>query len=118
MPLAGSGEVVVLDALLAGRFLSLHTGTPPGVEIPAGGYVRRPVTFAQTSGPDPTIYKNTAVVEYPAATTDWGTVTHFGVWTAVSGGNMVAYNTVTTPKAVTAGDIVRWDVGALVVDTN
>jgi hypothetical protein len=117
MPLAGSGETTVLDALLAGRFVSLHTGVPPAMEIPAGGYARQPAIFAQTSGPDPTIYGNNAVIEYPAATTDWGTVTHFGIWTSVSGGSFLGWNTVTTPKAVTEGDIVRWDVNALTVDT-
>jgi hypothetical protein len=117
MPLAATGETTVLTALLASRFLSLHTALPPSGEVTGGAYARQPVTFAQTSGPDPTIYKNTALVQFPTATASWGTITHFGIWSAASGGNLLGYNTVTTAKAVAIDDAVKWDPNALAVDT-
>jgi len=117
MPLADTGENVVLDALLTGRYLSLHTASPPASEVSGSGYVRQAVTFAETSGPDPTVYKNSVAVQFPAATGSWGTITHFGIWSAVSSGNLLAYSTVTTPKAVAADDIARWEINALSVDT-
>jgi len=117
MPLAATGETTVLTALLASRFLSLHTAAPPTSEVSGSGYARQAVTFAQTSGPDPTVYKNTALVTFPTATGAWGTITHFGIWTAASGGSLLAYNSVTTPKPVAVDDIVRWEANALSVDT-
>ena len=117
MPLAATGETTVLTALLASRFLSLHTAVPPGSEVSGGAYARQSVTFAQTSGPDPTVYKNTALVTFPTATASWGTITHFGIWSAASGGNLLAYSAVTTAKPVAIDDIVRWEANALSVDT-
>jgi hypothetical protein len=118
MPLASVGETTVLNSLLVGRFLSLHTAPPPLGEASGGAYARQSVTFAKTTGPDPTVYSNTALVQFPAATANWGTITHFGVWTALSGGNLLAYNIVSVVKPVYIDDIVRWEVGALVVSTD
>jgi len=117
MPLADVGENVVLDALLTSRFLSLHTASPPGSEVSGGAYARQSVTFVETSGPDPTIYKNSVAVQFPTATAGWGTISHFGIWSAASGGNLLAYGSVTTPKIVAIDDIARWEINALAVDT-
>ena len=117
MPLADTGETTVLDALLTSRFLSLHTAAPPTSEVSGSGYARQSVTFVKTSGPDPTVYKNSVAVQFPAATGSWGTITHFGIWSASSGGNLLAYNAVTTSKLVAIDDIARWEINALSVDT-
>jgi len=118
MPLADTGETTVLDSLLASRFLSLHTAAPPTGEVAGGGYTRQAVTFAKRTGPDPTVYKNTTLIQFPTATAFWGTVTHFGIWSAVTGGNLLAYNAVDVAKPVDIDDVVQWNVDALVVDTN
>ena len=120
MPLAGTGETTVLNALLAGRYLSLHTGLPPSSEISTSGsgYARQPVTFAQASGPDPTVYKNTVAVQTNPALTDWGFINYFGVWTALTGGSLLAYAALDTGKQVAIGDVVRWEINALSVDAN
>ena len=34
----------------------------------------------------------------------WGTATHFGIFDAVSAGNMLIYGTLTSARAVTTGD--------------
>lgn len=118
MPLADTGETTVLDSLLAGRFVSLHTSVPPASEVSGGAYARQAATFAKTSGPDPTIYKNSALITYPTASASWGNVTHFGIWSAASGGTLLAYNTLASNKNIDSGDVVRWDPNTLVVDTN
>jgi len=118
MPLIGNGEVIVLDALLAGRFLSLHTGEPPASEIAGGGYARQAVTFNQTFGPNPTVYGNSELIQFPAATSDWGIISHFGIWTAESGGELLAYNVITVPKPIEADDVARWHIHSLLVDAD
>jgi len=117
MPLANTGETTVLSALLTGRFISLHTGVPPSNEVVGSAYARQAATFAQTSGPDPTIYKNSGLIQFPTATGSWGTITHFGIWSASTAGNLLAYNTVTTSKPVAIDDAVKFDINALSVDT-
>ena len=118
MPLADTGETAVLDALLTGRFVSLHTAAPPSNEVSGGGYARQPATFVKTSGPDPTVYNNDSTITFPTASTPWGTIAYFGIWSAVSGGDLLAYNAVDTPKSVDIGDFARWDVNSLTIDTN
>ena len=120
MPLASTGETTVLNALLAARFVSLHTADPGNTganEVSGGAYARQAMTFANT-GSNPTVAANTGVVQYPTATASWGTVTHFGIWSAVTGGTFLGYNTVTTPKAIGIDDIARWDIGKLTVTTD
>jgi len=118
MPLAAAGETTVLNSLLTGRFLSLHTALPPAGEVSGGSYARQSVTFTQNSGPDPTIYKNTALIQFPAATANWGNIVYFGVWTLASGGTLMAYNVVAVSKPIFIDDIARWEAGALVVSTD
>ena len=119
MPLVNAGEVVVLDALLTGRYLALHTGDPTGGnEVTGTNYVRQSADFSSLSGPDPTIYDNDAEIEFPAAGDDWGTVTHFSLWTAESSGSMLAYAALSASKAINTNDIARWAAGALTVEAD
>lgn len=121
MPNLGpTGETAALNALLAGRFLSLHTADPGPTgasEVSGGGYARQSVSFTN-SGSNPTTASNSALVQFPVATVAWGSITHFALWTAVSGGSVVVYAPVTTPKTIDVDDIARWEAGALQVNTN
>jgi len=117
MPLTSSGESTVLTPLLASRFVSLHTADPGNTginEVTGGAYVRMAATFAN-AGSNPTVASNTTAIQYPTATAAWGTVTHFGLWSAASGGSFLGYNSVVTPKAIGIDDIARWDIGKLSV---
>jgi len=118
MPLADVGETTVLNSLLAGRYLSLHTSSPPGNEVVGGAYARQPVTFVKTSGPDPSVYKNNALIQFPVATANWGFVTNFGIWSASTGGDLLAYGAVTSAKPVDTDDTVQWEVNSLAVATD
>jgi hypothetical protein len=120
MPLTANGETTVLNSLLAARFVSLHTGAPGDSganEVAGGAYARQAATFAN-AGNNPTVASNTTIVQYPTATASWGTITHFALWSAASGGQCLGHNTVTTPKAIGIDDIARWDVGKLTVTTD
>src|ERR1044071_5892398 len=73
-------------------YASLHTDDPgddagPGAVSTTGGsnYIRKLVTFA---APDAGVTSNTNLVPYDAAGTDWGLLTHFGVWDAEEGGHL------------------------------
>ena len=120
MGLAAAGETIVLNALLAARFISLHT-TDPGTagtgEVTGGAYARQSATFTN-SGSNPTVAANSGIVQFPTATASWGTVGFFGVWSAVTAGSYLGGWPVNAAKVVDIDDSVRWDVGKLKIGSD
>jgi hypothetical protein len=47
---------------------------------------------------------NAAPVQFAAPTGNWGVVTHFGVFDALTGGNCLFIGTLSQPKTVNSGD--------------
>jgi len=117
-------EDLVLDWLLtAGSatrptswYVALYTVAPTdtggGTEVSGGSYVREAITFS-VSGTSPATATNSADIEFPEATANWGTVVAAGVFDASTGGNLLAYSNLTTSKAVSTGDVLRFNTGAL-----
>lgn len=96
--------------------VSLHTASPGETgstanEVTGGSYARTAVTFAAASGGSSA---NSGIVTFPTATAAWGTVTHIGLHN-VTGGAMLYYGALTTPKVVDNGDTVSFAVSALTV---
>jgi len=117
MGLSSNGESIILTSLLTGRFVSLHTADPGNTgasEVSGGAYARQSVTFVQT-GANPTVAANNAVVEFPVATANWGTLTHFGVWSAATGGTYLGGDELETAKAINVDDVARFLAGYLQV---
>ena len=65
------------------------------------------------SGTNPTQASNTAAIEYPTATANYGTVVAVGVLDASSSGNLMAYANLTSSKVVSTGDVFRFNAGDL-----
>ncbi len=93
-------------------FTSAPSDTGGGTEVSGGSYARQTTTF-NVSGTSPTEATNAAAIEYPTATGDYGTVVAVGVFDASSGGNLLAYASLTASKTVATGDVFRFDAGAL-----
>ena len=119
-------ETEILDHVFAGaaytapgtHYLGLFTAAPGeaggGTELSGNAYVRKAVAFT-TSG-DTT--SNNAAVEFPTATGSWGTVTHVGVFDALTTGNLMAYATLSASKAIETGDVFRVPSGDLDITLN
>jgi hypothetical protein len=117
-------EDKVLDHVFGGNaysapstlYVALYTVAPTdtggGTEVSGGGYVRQSSAFT-VSGTNPTTASNSAAVEYPTATADYGTVVAVGIFDASSSGNLLAYANLTTSKVVSAGDVFRFNTGDL-----
>ena len=116
--LSSGGESAVLTPLTTTAYVSLHTADPldaGGSEVTGGAYARQgPITFAN-AGNNPTVSSNSSIITFPAATANWGTVTHFGIWSAVTAGTFRGSGAVTTPKAVNNGDTARFAANALTI---
>ena len=117
-------EDKVLDHVFGGNaytapstlYVALYTVAPTdtggGTEVSGGGYVRKSGTFT-VSGTNPTTASNTAAIEYPTATADYGTVVAVGILDASSSGNLLAYANLTSSKVVSSGDVFRFNAGDL-----
>ena len=96
-------------------YVALFTAAPGetggGTEVSGGAYARQSVTF---SVPAPDSVSNTADVNFPVATADWGTVVAFAIMDAPSSGNMLYYATLTASRLVLTNDQFRFPTGQLI----
>ena len=100
----------------AAVYLALHTADPvdagSGAEVSGGSYARQAIAFDAahaTTG----VTQNTDIETWtnlPACT-----VTHIGIWDAVSSGNLLFHTAVNSSKTVANGDTISIAVGAITV---
>ena len=84
----------------------------------AGGYARQAVTFAAPATDTGNVRKisNTGLISFgPATGADWAQAVGFGIFDALTLGNLLYWDSLTTPKTVAVGDKAEFAVGALVV---
>lgn len=96
----------------SGLHVALFTSVPGeaggGTEVSGGSYARvasapGDANWAATAGGNGTT-SNVSAVTFPAPTANWGSVTHWGIFDAASGGNPLVYAALTTPKTINNGD--------------
>jgi hypothetical protein len=104
-----TGTVTRPTAWYVALFTSDPTDADTGTEVSGGSYARTAVTFSVTGN----AATNTGGVEFPAATANWGTVSHIGVYDASTSGNLIFHSALTTAKAITDGDVFRIPTGDL-----
>ena len=116
-------ETEILDHVFGGNaytapatlYVGLYTAAPGeaggGTELSGSGYARQTAAFTVSGN----TASNSANIEFPAATGNWGTVTHAGIFDASTGGNLIAYATLTSSKVVETGDILRFSASQLQV---
>lgn len=108
-----------------GLLTAAPSDTGGGTEVTGGSYARVAVTSATTawngthgtttgasSGTDGTI-ENAATITFPTPSASWGTVTHWGVYDAATGGNLLFQAPLTVAKTINIGDAVSFAAGAL-----
>lgn len=133
-------ENKIIDHVLRGTayvapvtvFVALLTAAPAdaggGTEVTGGAYARVAVTtalttFAGTQGAASTVASsgsggvtsNNAVVTFPTPTAGWLTATHWAVYDAATGGNLLIHAALTVAKTINTGDAVSFAAGALTV---
>lgn len=110
---AGTGPATVYIGLMT----AADSDSSSGTEVSGGSYARQAITSAlanwagtQSAGSTTTssgtggTTSNNNVVTFPAPSANWGTITHMGIFDAVSGGNLLFWAALTTPKTVNNGD--------------
>ena len=56
---------------------------------------------------------NANAITFPEATGSWGTITHFALFDAATGGNMLAHGALIASKAIGSGDTAKFAAGDL-----
>ena len=94
-------------------YLGLLTAEPgeegTGLAEPSGNAYQR----VQTSASDWNVsaggsLDNSGEIIFPMATGNWGTITHFALFDAATGGNMLAYGTLSPAKVIGSGAIAKF----------
>lgn len=101
-------------------YIALFTAAPSdaggGTEVSGGSYARQGVPTGVASEWDAAsggATANTNTVTFPTATAAWGTITHVGLFDAVTAGNLLFHGALTASKTVGDGDIFRFNAGDL-----
>lgn len=118
MSLSDYSENYLLDYLLEATLYVAALTADPGddgasIAEPVGGsYARVEVTAATWDAASGGTKSNGAAISFPAATGDWGTITHLAIFSAASGGNLICSGALTASKAISSGQTLRIPIGS------
>ncbi len=99
-------------------YVGLSTADPAddttGLAEPSGNSYARAVT----GGADWNIASggtldNANDITFPESSGNWGTITHFALFDAASGGNMLAHGSLSVSKSISSGDTAKFAAGDL-----
>lgn len=100
-------------------YFALYTVAPTdaggGTEVSGGNYSRPAVTNNVTNFPAASggLKSNGTAISFPVPSSSWGLVTHFGIFDAPTGGNLLRWGPLTQPKTIDPGDLVNFPPGEL-----
>lgn len=96
----------------AALFTSDPTDAGSGTEVSGGSYARKAMAF---DAPSNGASLNSAAVEFDQATANWGTITHFALYDALTTGNMLYHGQLTASKIIESGDVFKFAANSVSV---
>lgn len=104
-------------------YVGLSTTSPAedgtNISEPSGGsYARVATTGATWAAASGGSTSNASAITFATATADWSAGSNFTnvvLYDAVSGGNFLAYGTISTPKPVLNGDTASFAIGNITI---
>jgi hypothetical protein len=120
-------ENKVMDHILGGSdyarlgtvYLALFTAAPNetggGTEVSGSSYARVAVGNNSTNWPAASggQKSNGTAITFPTATGSWGSVTHWAIMSAASGGTLLFFGALTSAKTVSNTDSLTFGIGQL-----
>ena len=104
-----SGDI---DAFDESNILNIAQGVTTGAEVSGGSYARKIASFGTPSNG---ASSTDADIQFDQATGNWGTITHFGIYDSLSGGNLLYHGALTVSKLIETGDVFKIASGNLTV---
>jgi hypothetical protein len=112
-----SGSFTKPAALAIGLLTTAPNDAGGGSEVAGNNYARVQVNPGDANWTAPTIGNgvtaNVSAITFPTPSASWGTITHFGVYDAASGGNLLFHGALTQSKVTNGGDTISFAAGAL-----
>ena len=106
----GTGAFTMPVAAYLGLFTAAPSDAGGGTEVAGNGYARQDVTFgAAASGTS----SNTAQHTFTASGGNWGSITHFALFDALTVGNMLIWGALTTARPINDGESLVLAIGDL-----
>lgn len=112
--------------LYVGLLTAAPSDTGGGTEVSGGSYARAAVSsslanWAGTQAAGSTVAStgtggqtsNNSPITFPTPSATWGTVTHFGIYDAASGGNLLFWGALTIAKTINQADTVTFPAASL-----
>ncbi len=104
----GTGAYTMPSTVYVGLSTGSFNDDNSGTELTGSNYARESISFgAAASG----TASNDAAVEFNAATGSWGTISHFGIFDALTSGNLLIHGALTASKVIETGDILKIAIG-------
>lgn len=114
----------------ASLYVALYTAAPSdaggGTEVTGNAYARVAISRALTSWAGTQsagsttassgtggVTTNNAAITFATPTGSWGTVTHFAIHDAITGGNLLFQGSLTVPQTINTGNTVSFAAGQL-----
>ncbi len=108
----GTGAYTMPSTVQIGLSTGSFNDDNSGTELTGNGYARVAITFAAASSGSAA---TNATVTFPTATGSWGSVSHYGIFDAASGGNLLIHGSFSSAKTIGTGDVFRINSGDLTV---
>lgn len=109
---------ILTTTALAAVYVGLVTTTPSdsaaGTEVTGGAYARVD-SKTKWAVPSAGSVATNAVLTFPTATADWGSIVGFNIYDAVTGGNRLGWGTFAVAKSVLNGDTPSFASGQLTI---
>lgn len=121
MSLSDYLEQQILDHLIGAAtwtapsslYLALFTSDPgddgSGTEVSGSGYARQEMAMSRSGS----VIDNDALESFAASGGNFGTVTHWGVFDAASGGNLLFHGALDTSRTINDGETGEAAAGAI-----
>jgi hypothetical protein len=100
-------------------YLALYTSAPSetggGTEVSGGSYARVAITNNAVNWPNAVagVKSNGVAIVFPTATAGWGAVTHWALFDAATGGNLLFFGALGASTTINNTDILTVPVGDL-----
>lgn len=103
-------------SLPAAYYVGLSTTAPSldgtGVSEPTDPAYTR-VVLTNMTEPENGVVKNAVAIGFPDSTEDWGQITYFVIYDALTGGNLLGYNQLDKPRTIQADSQISFKANGL-----
>lgn len=105
-------------------YLALFTSDPTdadtGSELADSAYIRQDMAKGEAvstgwAAPSNGVTSNAKLIQFPPIADGTVVITHYALYDAQGGGNMLYHSALTTSKTMEISDVVSFDIGALTV---